>query len=417
MPDIDWLKAAREYQVASGHSLLGPSTYPRLFRCNGSLRAIVETGARSKDTEYTIEGQRGHYLAELTLLDGDCRAEYFVGDTLSLPGKKPHTFVVSQEMADAVQEYVDWCQELPGEHYIEHRVKLSEFLPLPEQEGMADHMAVYYDEVWGWTLCGTDLKFGQGVKVYAARNEQIMAYILGFYLDVGWTYPIERVLVRVSQPRLQHHDVWECTLEDLLRFGDEVMHVATEAMGDNVRLVPGEKQCQFCPVSGQCKPQKQMNDAILAADFDAFDDAQKGKPVEMLTRDEMALVLGQLGFVKNWLSKVKLRAFELLMGDKEAIPDWKIVEGGSRRAYEDKVKAKKFLLQHLPKDEVFEVSLITPAQAEKKLRPDLRKEFADYLSKPPGKPTLAPRSDSRSVYQPLIDDLDAFDDDEADDLD
>ena len=52
-----------------------------------------------------------------------------------------------------------------GDHYYETRIDISSITPIPKQFGTADHYALS-DHL----MVITDLKYGEGVKVYAAED-------------------------------------------------------------------------------------------------------------------------------------------------------------------------------------------------------------------------------------------------------
>ena len=67
-----------------------------------------------------------------------------------------------------------------------------------------------------------DFKYGKGVPVSADHNPQLMLYALGAYEGCRLLYGIHRVKLSIVQPRLNNIDEWDCSLEDLLKFGDYV---------------------------------------------------------------------------------------------------------------------------------------------------------------------------------------------------
>src|SRR5690606_28812177 len=111
-----------------------------------------------------VEGTVGHAIHEavmLACLSGSeqvsgMRAEDYVGMTARevLGDDHPEhelklveNFVVDRAFADAVQESVDWCLELEGHHYVEQRVNIPNYTPIPEQFGTADEVCVVEDDL------------------------------------------------------------------------------------------------------------------------------------------------------------------------------------------------------------------------------------------------------------------------------
>lgn len=412
-----WESLARE-RAKSGHALIGPSTWPRVFRCPGSLRLAHEKGLKGRDSEDAKLGTCAHYLADVVLSDDEdpfLEAASFVGRTLFAPrGEGQIEFKVTQEMAFYVQKYIDWCRDLPGEHFTECRVDISPWVPLPQQFGTSDHAAIYEDELLGTVLCVTDLKYGVGEQVYAYRNEQLMAYALGFYNEWKWCYRVDWVRIRICQPRLDHFDEWECSLDDLLAFGDEARAVFQHALYGDAGCTAGEKQCKFCPASGQCSTEKASIDALLMGDFDAFEQTKHSKP-ELMSIEDLDRVVQEKGLIRNWIAKVEGTLIQrILNGDKA--PTQRVVEGRATRKWKDRESAEVFLRKNkLSRSQIIEETLISPSAAEKLLPKTVKEQMAQFWEKPRGKAVLAPISDKRPDYNPLDSDLDDMFDDEGDD--
>jgi hypothetical protein len=403
MKAIDWLAEAT-HRALSGHSLFGPSTLPRAMRCTGSVRLCIENDAHSVDTEYSLEGSNAHALAQRAF-EYHREVKVFLGCEFQyMRGGEVVTFSPDEDMCRYVQEYIDWCTELPGDHYVETVLHFGEFLPLPTF-GTDDHAAIFAE-----TLIVTDLKYGQGEKVYAEDNEQLLAYALLFYLEWSWMYEIRKIVLRICQPRLNHFDVWECTVGQLLEFSTRMQGAVAQAISDEATLVPGELQCRFCPMSGRCAAQTEAIHKLVAGDFDSFDDPQVvGEP---LSYEELGKCLELRDTVKHWLKALEKRAFEAIMRDVE-VPGWKIVEGKSNRCWVNEAATEAWLTEHkVPKGKMYEKTLLSPAQAEKLFKGDQKKEVGALARKPPGRPVLAHISDKRMPFNPVADDFDNFDVDE-----
>jgi hypothetical protein len=107
---------------------------------------------------------------------------------------------------------------------------------------------------------------------------------------------------------------------------------------------------------------------------------------------------------------------ELLGAGKES--KYKIVEGNlGHRKFVNPRKTVKFLTHNgLDKEQIYVTQLISPAQAEKLLPPRVREQVNNYVTRPPGKPTIVPVSDKRRSYTPILDDFDDFEDEPDDGL-
>jgi len=233
------LSRMAEAYNASGHSIFGPSSSAMWLYCSGSLIAnLLEPGGGSYEA---AEGTVAHGIAEEWLKSGK-RPRHRVGTVERVTekdqnGKEVHYDVlITWTMLDHVQEYVDWCQMLPGDHFTETRVYFSEYMPIPNQGGTADHAACEPG-----LLTVTDFKYGKGVEVTVVENTQGMLYALGFFLKYDHLYHFERIVIRICQPRMYNWGEWEISRAQLLAFAEFVRQRAKAAWQVNAPRRPSEK--------------------------------------------------------------------------------------------------------------------------------------------------------------------------------
>lgn len=405
MKTIDWAAEAA-LRAQSGHALFGPSALPRIMRCVGSVRLCLENDAHGVETEYALEGTNAHALAQRCFAY-DVEAASFVDKEVHyLHQGEARTFTPDADMGRYIQEYLDWCHELPGEHFVESRVDLSALMGLPEQFGTTDHAAMF-----GQTLIDTDFKFGMGEQVFAQENEQGLGYVAGLFTEWDWMYNFQKFVIRIAQPRLNHFDVWECDRDYLLDFIKDVQFAVQAAMGPNPTLTPGVKQCRFCPMSGRCAAQAEAVKAAVAGDFDAFDTPQEFK--EALAPAAVAQALTQREPIQQFLKALDTQAHGLLSRGI-VIPGWKLVEGRSNRCWKDEVQTEAWLKRHKIKvADMYAKALLGPAPIEKlfKKADEITKgELAQLWRKPPGSPVLAEDHDPRPPYLVAECDFDGFED-------
>lgn len=159
------------------------------------------------------------------------------------------TFFVNKDMADSVQEFVDWCKLVPGLALYEPRVQYERWVP--GGFGTLDDARI---EDWLTTI--TDFKHGKGVQVGAQWNSQMMLYALGVYEAWKHIFIFDTFRLRICQPRRKHRDTWEIGLPELLRWADSVAapqaEKARRGLGEKV---PG-KWCQFCKYKMRCDARK-----------------------------------------------------------------------------------------------------------------------------------------------------------------
>lgn len=364
----------------TAHAKLSASSSHRWLSCPGSIKA--EEGYADSRSEHANEGSAAHWLGEICLQTGQNASEY-LGQTIA-----EFEVVVTDEMVDAVQQYVDYVRSLGGNLLIEQRVDFSHVVP--EGFGTADAIVMS-----GSTLHIVDLKYGKGVKVYAESNSQAMLYALGVLHDFDYLFQPEKIVLTIAQPRLDHIDEWEVTMDQLKTFAAFAQTAANLALEDNAPRYPSEKACQWCKAKAECVALKEDIEQALTASFDAIDELPKATS---LTLEQMAGILTSKKLITSFLEAVEKFAMERL-SNGEAMPGFKLVAGRSNRTIADEEFAIRILHQSGYNDEqIFKpTALKTITELEKLMG---KKEFSltlgDVVVKPEGAPTIAPTSDPRA---------------------
>jgi len=421
----------------NGHSIYAPSYSSTWLYCAGSL--IPSLTAPDNAGEDAAYGTVGHGVGELWLTSG-VRPDHLIG-TVEKVVERVETFhiEIDEVMLDYVQEYVDWCSMLPGEHFVERRVDFSRLTPIPNQGGTADHIACEPG-----VLTVTDLKMGKGVQVFATGNTQARLYALGCFYKYDAKYNFQRIVIRIAQPRLNHFDVWEITREELLDFADWVKERAKAAWVPNAPRTPGDKQCQWCRVRNDCAAFTTYMHALVEGDFDdltetvdqddvirlvdriddEFDEyVVKPMAIDSLTVTQKVKILKYRKVVENWFKSVE-DDLEKQLNEGKRIPGQKLVEGRANRVVANPKAAPSTLslLTGLPEDDFVATALLSPAQIEDVLvkkakvrRKDLKFFMEDLVVKPRGKPVMVPAHDKRPEV--VVGDGDCFDDLDPDDDD
>jgi len=370
----------------TAHAKLSASGSHRWLSCLGSVDA--EKGFKDSSSAAAQEGTAAHELAEIVLQNGgNCHA------LIGKPLIETSTHTVTEEMADYVQQYVDYVTGVGGEQFYEERVDFSEWVP--EGFGTSDVIAINDD-----TLDVIDLKYGKGLRVDADENSQGMLYALGAYNEYGMIYGFKTVRIHIVQPRLDHISVWEISTPDLLKWGAwvaEQAHVIQE--GDAPRN-PGEKQCQWCKAKATCPALKSYTEKVIMSGFDELDTPN----ADTLTDAQLQLALESKKLIVSWLDAVEGLVNERLQKGEE-FPGFKLVSGRSLRKWGDEGEATR-ALEGLLFEEAYEKKLLTPAKAEKALGKARAKDIQGLIVKPEGKPTLAPKSDKRKSISISVDDFD-----------
>ena len=270
---------------------------------------------------------------------------------------------------------------------LEVRVDYSAYAP--EGFGTADNIMVGGD-----LLCVTDFKYGAGVLVDAENNAQMRMYALGALARYSLIFgdSIKRIRMSIFQPR---RDVavssWEISRDELVRWGEEVVKPAAQIAFEGSGAFEESEWCRFCRAKHTCRARAKVNTAL--EDF-AF-----ALP-PTLSNTEVGDILVKAQRLKQWASDLEDYALSsVLEGDD--VPGWKAVEGRSNRAYSDQIKVSEALkASGYPEAVIYKPRELFGITEMEKLvgKKNFGTMLADYIIKPPGKPTLVLATDNRPAY-------------------
>lgn len=398
------------------HAKYAPSSAKRVITCPPSL--LLCAAEPDRESYPASEGTVAHHVSEECLRDGKTPDEFF-GDTINSKwvsgdydedepvGPGGFEIEVDEEMVVGVMDYIEWVSSLPGDHFIESRVNISRWCPIEDQFGTCDHAAAMPRK-----LVVTDLKYGKGVKVFADKNYQLVLYALGFIDEWDWLYDFDEVQIRISQPRLDHKDVWHTTKAELLEIGAYILERFTLAEHGFGEFGPSQEGCRFCKVNYKCRPlTKHLFDTNVMA-FDVIE-GEFENDITFLTEEELSWHWLMKSVYENRIKAIE-RHLHTRMSDSMEVAGLKLVEGKKTRYWKDEQEAVDFLMDFGvdPKKLRTEPKLVSPAMAEKLVPAKTRKELAAFISAKPGNPCLVSINDKRRDYTASA--LDAFDDLDAD---
>jgi hypothetical protein len=369
------------------HSPLGPSASERWLECPGSVLRSV--GMPDVSSDYADEGTAAHTLTEWIRNDERPGSQY-IGQEIEVDGKM---WKVDKEMADAAQAFVDFVEQLAPDADVKlYEAKVTYDPWVPAGFGTSDDIRIVERER---TCYVSDFKYGKGVKVFAENNPQGMLYAAGVWHMLSHLYAIDRFVISIGQPRLDHWDTWETSAVDLLRWmADVAQPIGHMALQVGAPIKPGE-WCRFCPVKGTCPERTAMVHEGLIEAFDTVE----AEP-EQLSDAAIGAILDKLPLYQSFLRDIEAEAMRRAQAGKPPIGEagpYKLVEGRGSRKWTDEAEAERELRRKLKVAEIFPKKIITPAQAEK-LVGKKHKALLEFSVRERGKPTLAPATDPRPMY-------------------
>lgn len=399
------------------HAKLSPSSSGRWLTCPAS--PLMEAGKPNTTNSFAAEGTAAHYLGETCLLE-DLDAEHYAdlviwvgskGDTGFANSPTPkgirveYTFVVDDSMCDHVQTYVDLVRDIVrttgGELRIEQRLSLT---PLTGEEGAggtADAVILTDDEI-----IIVDLKYGQGLKVDAENNTQLMIYGLAALEEYSLIGDFKQVRLIIRQPRLHHVSEWTADIDTLTTFANQVRNTAKlinslDVTSDLTELfAPSTNACRYCKANTECKALAEYNIKTVSDDFETLDDAYTVSDAKY-DSDTLAKVYERIDLLKDWIKAVEQSTYTKLING-ESVGDLKLVEGrGGARKWSDATEAETTLkAMRLKVDEMYDKKIISPTTAEKLAKAGTLgdtqwEKIQALIVRPEGKPSIAAGSDPR----------------------
>ena len=361
--------------MPNAHARCSPSALHRILNCTPSL--VQSEQFEDETSSYAAEGSAGHALAE-----------HLIKKYLKLQTKRPTSDYYTDELLDAVDEYVAFVTGLIEEarreclnpiFSVEQKVDLSGYID--GCFGTAD-MVIITDD----TVHVIDLKLGRGIEVSAVDNDQLKAYGLGVLTMADMLYDIETVRLTIFQPRLYNQSTWEITPEDLRKWGEEIL----KPRGAMALIGAGEfhagSWCRFCKARNQCRARAESFLDLAKYEF---------RPPVLLTDEEIAEVMTKAEDLSQWVSDVFAYATAAAIEDGTHFENWKLVEGRSVRKFTD-----SYAVEQAARDagytDIYSKSLITLTAFEKLMGKDTFQEvLGPYVTKPRGKLTLVPVTDKR----------------------
>jgi len=412
------------------HAKLSPSGAHRWMRCPGSV--VLEADFPDEGSSYAREGSAAHEVAALVLEGHVDRASDLIDKKVEfVDGGETVQWLVTNDMVEHVQTYVDFVRELAGDNMllVERKVPIGHITGEDGATGTSDVVVIDHTTK---RITVVDLKFGMGVRVDAEENEQAQMYALGALEMYGVVCEFEEVEMVIHQPRLGHVSHWVIPVEQLLKFADRVASAAVLCQDADrehpegrefglqpdqwatLYLFPAEKQCRFCKAKATCPALRaEVTEIVGGAAAATADDFAQFMPekVDMLVGDNyLPVAMSKVGLVEDWCKAVRAEVERRLLAGQK-VDGFKLVQGkrGNRRWASDEEAERLFKSFRLRADEMYDLSLISPTKAEKLLKGNPKRwaKVEQIITQSEGKPSVAFDTDKRPALavQSVADDF------------
>lgn len=400
--------------AGSAHALCSPSGAARWMACPGSV--VMEAGLPDKSSPEADDGSHTHALAAEAL-----SSPMVMTDVASWRAR-----FRSSDLAEAQRAYHDAVYEAvlglrregaTVDLHVEEPLSLA---PVTGEGhwGTPDALIVARwpdGAVLVWVL---DLKTGYGEVDDASPQLPIYGLAaIDQYVDPMAEF--KGLRTTIVQPRLRSKfETLEWSQEELADLGGRVASSAAIALKlyqdpaemTLEHLVPGDKQCQWCKAAkaGACPAFNQWVHETVYGEVQAIDDEDAQPEAhdtwagtrEQWYDERLPLLMSRVDAVERWCDYIRSAVNERLQEGKP-VPGWKLVQGrkGNRAWTDEAAVVVLARAAGADNDTIYgRPALKTPAALQKALVPALFEQLEQFITQAPGKPAVAPISDSRPPY-------------------
>lgn len=343
---------------ARAHAVLSASGTKRWWNCPGSVRATK--GMDGTSSQWADLGTAAHELAN-ACLDERLPAYHFIGSLFN-------GMEVTEEIADAVQVYIDVCNEYMGldwEYYVERKFTLEKLGPPVDMFGTADFVSWhrYYHR-----LVVVDYKNGFR-QVDVTDNPQLRYYALGALYAFDEMPQISDIEIVIVQPNSYGPPIKReiFSVVELIEWSIELMDRAVATQEPDAPLNPGSWCAEtFCPLNGKCLAQAKRAVEVAEIEFAEFVEPEPKRDlvfpnIETLTPDQLEIMLPRLDDFEAWAKAVREKALHFVERGGY-IGGQKLVPKRATQRWKDEEATIKYLYG-AGIDEVYQKKVISPAVA------------------------------------------------------
>lgn len=355
----------------SHSNIVGGSTAKRVINCPGSV-ALCQKVPPRPSSKYADEGTLLHnVMAEMLGSDKELRhvldIEY---NGIKLTGE-----LIDEKVRPALDAINEIDPDAQLEFAVEQTVSFGDLIP--GVFGSCDLIGRIGDRA-----IILDWKFGDGVAVEAEENSQLLFYTAAAIRTpaLEWVFKDAKEIecIIVQPPKIKR---WVTSFDRVRQFERELTYAVKQSAKPDAPLKIGD-HCRWCAAKPICPLMTGAVDRATQTQIKELDVTQLG---DMLQRADV---------LEDWISDLRALALQVLESGNP-VPGYKLVQKRATRQWKDEESAKQALLQHLSMTDVMETYLISPAQAEKKLKKLKLPMPDDQIISVSSGTTLAPESDPR----------------------
>lgn len=395
------------------HARLSPSASKRWIECPGSVRMTEHMP--NKTSAFADEGTAAHELAEHCLRTGFDASRflgYFVNleveDAIRKISQQPigdRTYEVTEEMADGVQQYLDFVNALVVDPDVEWESEQK--VDLTHIDGMDSGTADFFSyHKKNKVLDLADLKYGRGVPVDPRENTQLLIYAVGVVKRMH-NRGIAKVRLTIVQPRCPHPDgpvrTWECDPLELMEFEADLRGYAKRTFEADAPVKAGE-WCKFCLAIATCPTKRAQALGIAKAEFSPIGELDLPIVSEM-SSGALAEVLKEVDQLEEWCRRVKEHAHSEAVHGRMPT-GFKLVAKRATRKWRDEGSVRDTLADTygLSDEQIYvDPKLKSPAQLEPLLpgknKGERSKRLEPFVTKESSGTVLAVESDPRPAVR------------------
>ena len=392
------------------HSTLSPSKRHRWGACPGSVREEAAY-PDERSGPAAIDGTHSHSLLDHCIKAGLADPTPMIGIKMA---DHDGEFQVDDGRAARVKVAINYIaeQSLGGLVPVlaEQRVDPAWLLSRADLGGTVD-VQIRGTDVWEII----DYKDGMADAWDSAilqMEQYAVGALAGLKIPVNLSYPMRTVRLTVIQPKLGLKGLpvvrsQDYTVERILDEVAKTIVIQAHATDNpNAPLVPGEKQCKYCKHKGSCTAL--AGQALSVIDSTDLSVSAADKDPTKMSDDQIVRILEAAPLMRQLIDGVEKEA-QTRLENGATIPGLKLVLGKGARSWKlpEEQMAERLVKMGIPKGEVYETKLVSPAKAEKlkwKKRDGTEVQLTqrqlatmeqEYVVKTTGKPTLTLASDSR----------------------